>query len=94
MSRRAKIIVYGIILLWMFCPMIPVAIASNIASAHGCKLDEGNPHPCIVFGKDIGGLLYEMFVMGWYCLFTIPTGIFALAAFTDRVFKKTDDPRI
>lgn len=79
MSPRAKAIGCGIILLWMFSPMIPVFIASAIASRCDCKLNEGGARPCIVFGRDIGGTLYRMFVMGWFSLLTIPTGLLALA---------------
>ena len=29
-----------------------------IANSHGCKVDEGSVHPCIINGKDYGQLLY------------------------------------
>ncbi|HLX70642.1 MAG TPA: hypothetical protein VKV04_13530 [Verrucomicrobiae bacterium] len=83
MTRPVKIgIGYGVILLWMFLPMIPVFIAAAIASHYGCQVDEGGTHPCIVFGKDIGGKLYEMGVMGWFGLLTFPSGLLALLLFS------------
>ena len=82
LTRRGAVLVYGIIALWMFLPFIPVVVAGAIASACGCQLDEGSAHPCILFGRDIGGALYQMGVMGWLCLITFPTGLLALAAFT------------
>jgi hypothetical protein len=82
MTRRAKLIGYGIILLWTLWPFIPVFVASAIASHYGARLDEGSAHPCIVNGRDIGPTLYSMGVMGWFGLLTIPTGLLALALFT------------
>jgi hypothetical protein len=88
MTKRAKIAVgYSGIILWMFLPMIPVMLASLIASHCGSKLDEGGPHPCIVFGRDIGGTLYSMFVMGWFGLITFPSGLLALIVFTVMIIK-------
>jgi hypothetical protein len=88
MTRRSVAIGYGIIVLWMFLPFIPVIIASLIASACGCDLDEGSAHPCIVFGKDIGRTLYAMGVMGWLGLLTFPTGFLALLGFTAEMMKR------
>jgi hypothetical protein len=82
MKQRTKNIGYGIIVLWMFLPMIPVLVAGGIAAACGCKVDEGSVHPCIVFGKDLGHLLYVMAMMGWFALGTFPTGILALIVFS------------
>jgi len=87
MTRRAKLIGYGIIMLWMFSPFIPVFIASAIASHYGARLDEGGAHPCIVNGKDIGETLYTMGVMGWYGLLTFPSGILAFIIFTVTIAK-------
>jgi hypothetical protein len=50
-----------------------------IANAHGCKVDEGSVHPCIVNGQDYGQLLYTLGVLGWLMLVTIPGGAFAFA---------------
>ena len=82
MKSRTKSIVYGIILLWMFWPLIPAIVAGVIAASRGCKLDEGNVHPCIVFGTDIGELLYTMGVIGLFGIGTFPSGILALVVFT------------
>jgi hypothetical protein len=89
MTRPVKIgIGYGIILLWTFLPMIPVFAAAIIASHYGCQVDEGGTHPCIVFGKDIGGTLYSMGVMGWFGLVTFPTGFLALLLYTAMVITR------
>jgi len=75
------ILVFLLILTWTVWPAVLVAVASNIASANGCQLDEGSVHPCIVNGQDMGEQLYGMGVMGWFMLVTIPTGLLALAVY-------------
>src|SRR5262249_53017902 len=61
-------------------PVLSMLAASAIARSHGCKLDEGNAHPCVVLGVDLGKLLYSMAVMVWLALMTVPIGAIALAA--------------
>lgn len=70
-----------VILLLALSPVISVAIASEIANANGCELDEGSVHPCIVNGEDIGETLYTMGVLGWLMLATIPLGLGALVVY-------------
>ncbi len=77
MSRFALIfnaLVLLLIALVALSPLISVAIAGEIASSHGCQLDEGSIHPCMVNGQDMGETLYSMGVMGWFMLVTIPIG--------------------
>jgi hypothetical protein len=62
----------------MFLPAISVFVAYMIANAWDCQLDEGGVHPCVVFGRDIGELLYTMAVMGWFFFLTVPSGLIAL----------------
>jgi hypothetical protein len=82
MTKLAKRIGYGLIVLWMFLPIIPALTADLIEFACGCQVDEGSVHPCIVLGLDIGPSLYSMGVIGWLVLFTFPTGIVALVVFS------------
>ena len=82
MKKRFINIGYGIIVLWMVWPLVPVMIAAIIAASRGCQLDEGSVHTCIVIGKDIGKLLYGMSMMGWFGIGTFPTGMIALAIFS------------
>lgn len=74
--------VYLLIGLYTVAPLLSVLAALAIASATGSQLDEGGPHPAVVFGIDIGHALYTMFVLGWLSFFTIPTGLLALVAYT------------
>src|SRR4029077_15725063 len=48
-----------------------------IANAHGCRVDEGSVHSCVINGKDYGQLLYTLGVMGLLILVTLPAGAFA-----------------
>lgn len=84
-STKIQIVVHFlvvfIILLIAFLPVISVAIASEIATANGCDLDEGSVHPCIVNGGDMGVTLYTMGVMGWFMLATIPLGLGAVLVY-------------
>ncbi|MEM8982169.1 MAG: hypothetical protein AAGC71_04030 [Pseudomonadota bacterium] len=59
-------------------PLGSVLLASAIASYGDCQLHEGGVNPCVVFGSDVGGTLYSMFVMGWLGLLTLPLGIGSL----------------
>ncbi|HEV3410649.1 MAG TPA: hypothetical protein VG095_10160, partial [Chthoniobacterales bacterium] len=54
-----------------------VAVAGIVANAHGCRLDEGSPHPCVIGGKDYGETLYALGVLGWLMLITLPIGAVA-----------------
>ena len=58
-------IVLVLIVLVAFAPIGSVITCGWIANAHGCKVDEGSVHPCIINGKDYGQLLYTLGVLGW-----------------------------
>ena len=59
-------------LLVCLVPVVSVLLASAIATASGCQLDEGSVHPCLVLGHDAGMLLSIMGVAGWYAILTLP----------------------
>ena len=82
MKKSAVIFVYLALLLFTTAPILSVTAASAIAHSCGARLDEGDVHPCILWGHDIGPLLYDMFVSGWFMLITIPVGAIAILAFT------------
>lgn len=60
-------------------PLVLALGASGVASALGCKLNEGMVNPCLLSGIDIGGALTTMFVMGWLMLFTLPLAVLLIA---------------
>jgi hypothetical protein len=65
------------ILAFAFAPVGSVILCAAIANAYGCKVDEGSVHPCIIGGHDYGELLYDLGVMGWFMLATLPAGVVA-----------------
>ena len=67
----------ALIILPALAPIGSVFACGIIANAHGCRVDEGSVHPCIINGKDYGQLLYTLGVMGWLMLVTLPAGFFA-----------------
>ncbi|MEF2277035.1 hypothetical protein V3W47_01915 [Deinococcus sp. YIM 134068] len=69
--------VWPFVLVWAlftFGPLLGVLLASWVAGANGCRLDEAGSYPCVVAGMDVGGLLSTLFVAGWLMLVTIPLG--------------------
>ena len=88
LSARGIFIAYLVIVLFAAAPILSVVIASGIAHAYGARLDEAGSHPCVVHGVDIGGLLYDMFVAGWFMLLTIPLGLLSILALTIMVLKE------
>ena len=79
---RGLLIGYALIALLTGWPIASVAIAGTVAWWNDCTLHEGFANPCIVNGRDIGGTLYQMGVMGWFMLATIPIGMLAFIAWT------------
>jgi hypothetical protein len=73
---------YAIIALVASWPVLSVLAASLIASLNGCTLHEGFANRCVVFGADIGGLLYSMGILGWFMLMTLPMGAISLIVWT------------
>jgi hypothetical protein len=69
-----------VIVAFAFAPIGSVMLCAWIANAHGCKVDEGSVHPCIINGHDYGELLYQLGVMGWFMLVTIPGGLAAFVS--------------
>lgn len=63
------------IIIFAWWPLLTVTIAEWLADSHGCALDEGSVHPCMIGGSDWGGTLYGLQVMGWFLLITVPVGL-------------------
>jgi hypothetical protein len=74
--RRFPWILYWIVLAAL-APVGSVVACGLIPNAHGCRVDEGSVHPCMINGKDYGQLLYTLGVMGWLMLVTLPAGALA-----------------
>ena len=82
--KRFPWILYGVVVvvigLFAFAPIGSVMLCSAIANAGGCKVDEGSVHPCIINGHDYGELLYDLGVLGWFMLVTLPGGLLAFVS--------------
>jgi hypothetical protein len=79
---QRHLLIYCVITLWTLFPILCALLASAVASARGCTVDEAVTHPCLVFALDIGPLLYTLGVMGWLGLVTLPTGAIAFVFYT------------
>jgi len=56
-------------------PLLSAMTAAMLAGVNGCPLDEGSSHSCLILGSDWGETLYNMLVVGWLMLFTLPVGV-------------------
>ena len=78
MIKKLMVWALATILLFGALPLVSLLLSMIIASPFGCRLDEGNVHPCMILGFDFGALLYAMAVSGWFALFTVPLAGLAL----------------
>lgn len=78
---RVYVLALALIVLFAAAPLIGAVIASWLAEANGCLLNEGSVNPCMILGMDWGGTLYTLFVLGWFMLATLPLGGGALIVF-------------
>lgn len=74
---RHMLLLAGIALI-TFLPLISALGAGYIAGLAGCHLDEANVHACYILGRDVGPLLAELGVLGWFMLITFPAGALLL----------------
>ena len=82
LNRRLIWIAYSALLLFTIAPILITFLADLIAAIFGATLNEGNAHPCLLGGYDLGPLLYSMFVYGWLMLMTVPVGFILILALT------------
>ena len=87
-SRRGIFIIYPVIGLFTIAPILNAMIAGTVARLYGAKLDEGDVHPCIIHGVDIGGLLYDMLLAVWFTPITLLIGLLAMWLLTLRLRKE------
>lgn len=69
--RRTRKVIWTLIGLCLL-PFLPVFFATSLAGLLGCELHEGGARACSILGLDIGGVLYPLFMSGWFALFTLP----------------------
>ena len=68
-----------VILAGALAPLASAVLSERIAAANGCTVAESSPQPCIIGGRDYGGVLYRMLVTGWFALITVPAGALIFA---------------
>ena len=72
------ILALALIVLFAALPALAAVMASAVADALGCPLNEGGAHVCLLFGHDIGGVLNTMLASHWFAYMTIPGAVAAL----------------
>ena len=72
LARTLGFLILCALTLISFAPLCAGLLAGAIASAGGCRLDEGSVHPCVIAGHDVGDALYTGFVLTWLVLLTWP----------------------
>ena len=65
-------------MIWASCFAV-AAVGGHIAARHGCHLDEGGVHPCMVQGKDIGPELANYEALGLLGAFGSPFFLIPIA---------------
>ncbi len=78
MIKRLMVVALALIVLFGAAPIVAVLAAAAIAGALGCTLNEGAAHACLLFGRNIGGMLYVMFTSHWFAMMTIPVAVMVL----------------
>jgi hypothetical protein len=56
-------------------PSVVVYLASALADLNHCTIIDAGPTPCLIFGQDRGGLLYDMATFVQVSFVTMPIGI-------------------
>lgn len=72
---RGLAILFALCLLIGIAPILSMLIATGIASAAGCMLNEGGSYPCLILGADWGETLNFMFVGAWFFFLTFPLAL-------------------
>ena len=77
MRKRNVFFLLGLMLILLLAaaPLIVALGAGAYAANHGCVLHEGFVNPCIVDGQDVGQTLYQLGMVGWFAIATLPLGL-------------------
>lgn len=70
-------LVYLVIGFLGLIPLLMAMLAGAVANCGKCQLSEAGVGPCMIAGKDVGKMLYAMFVSGWFSLITLPAALLA-----------------
>lgn len=79
----ALTLLVGLLFLCVLC----VVFASIFADVAGCQVDEARPQPCIVAGRDWGGLLATVSTIRFLLLVTAPIILVSLLPYAPIVLR-------
>lgn len=75
-------LIYLVIAFIGLLPILLAMLAGAIADWAKCELNEANVGPCVIAGRDVGNVLYTMFVCGWFSLITAPAALLAAVVYS------------
>lgn len=75
-------LIYLVIAFIGLLPMLLAMLAGTIANWAKCELSEAGVGPCVIGGRDVGNMLYSMFVSGWFSLITLPAAMLAALGYS------------
>lgn len=64
----------------VWLPFLMVLTAGVITTQLGCRSDEAAAYPCFIAGRDMGGILYVMGMMGWVAIAMAPLMLLTIVA--------------
>lgn len=90
---RKKLIMLALLLIFIgLVPFFSMIFSDIMGSLLGCQIDESNAKTCYFFGKNIGRLLYNMYVFGWAMAFSLPLSflgvILLILVYTGSFFRQ------
>ncbi|RUL77710.1 hypothetical protein [Dyella choica] len=75
-------LVYLVIGFLGLVPLLMALLAGAVANWAKCELSEASVGPCVIGGRDVGKVLYTMFVSGWFSLITLPAALLAMMIYS------------
>ena len=79
---KRVVVAYVGVVLFAVAPILVAIGSGSVAHAFGCQVDEGSVHPCFVAGLNLGPLFYDLGVLGWLFLVTLPLGAILIVTLT------------
>lgn len=78
----------ALVILVCLLPLVSVMLSGAIARWLGCTVNGAGPQPCMFCGVDIGGVLYNMGVLGYLMMLTLPAaGLMAIGWAGYEIFR-------
>ena len=81
LKSKNRLVLSFVSLCFTLIPVACVYLSATLSDALNCTVNEASSSGCLVFGIDIGDLLYTLFVSGWLGIITFPVGGLATIVF-------------